>query len=229
MTQNTRILIADDHPMVRSALKQAILDAASDELEILEAASLAAARECLAGGRVDLTLLDLNMPGMDSTLSLSSLRSDFPAVPILVVSATEDARIVAQAMEFGAAGFLPKSAPFGAIGEAVRAVLAGELWFPQVPGDDVDSLEQRLAARIAELTPQQRRVFARVAHGKSNKEIAFDLRIREGTVKAHVSQILMKLGVHSRTEAALVAGRFNGAGVNLNWGGSNGSAVYAGR
>ena len=229
MTQNTRILIADDHPMVRSALKQAILDAASDELEFLEAASLAAAREYLAGGRIDLTLLDLNMPGMDSTLSLGSLRSDFPAVPILVVSATEDARVVAQAMEFGAAGFLPKSAPFGAIGEAVQAVLAGELWFPQVPGDDVDSLDQQLAARVADLTPQQRRVFVMVAHGKSNKEIAFGLRIQEGTVKAHVSQILMKLGVHSRTEAALVAGRFNGAGLNLNWGGDNESAVYAGR
>src|SRR3954467_3333685 len=131
MTQNTRILIADDHPMVRSALKQAIFGGVGEELEILEAATLAAARECLAGGPVALMLLDLNMPGMDSTLSLSSLRSDFPAVPILVVSASEDARVVTQAMEFGAAGFLPKSAPFGAIGEAVQAVLAGELWFPE--------------------------------------------------------------------------------------------------
>jgi DNA-binding NarL/FixJ family response regulator len=227
MTQNTRILIADDHPMVRSALKQAILAATAETLDIVEAASLASARECLAGGPVDLVLLDLNMPGMDSTLSVSALRGDYPAVPILVVSASEDARVVAQAMEFGAAGFLPKSSPFGAIGEAVRAVLAGELWFPEVDRDDVSSQDQQLAARIAELTPQQQRVFAMVAHGKSNKEIAFDLHIQEGTVKAHVSQILLKLGVSSRTEAALVAGRFNGAGVN--WNINSEPAVYAGR
>src|SRR5690349_5357752 len=129
MTQNTRILIADDHPMVRSALKQAILGVLAGPLDLREAASLATARECLACGPIDLLLLDLNMPGMDSTLSLTSLRSEYPAVPILVVSATEEARVVAQAMEFGAAGFLPKSAPFAAIGEAVQAVLAGELWF----------------------------------------------------------------------------------------------------
>jgi DNA-binding NarL/FixJ family response regulator len=213
MDRNTRILIADDHPMVRSVLRQAIAAGASEVFDVLEAASLASVRECLAAGPVDLVLLDLNMPGMESTLSLSSLRSDFPAVPILVVSATEEGRVVAQAMEFGAAGFLPKSAPFGAISEAVNAVLAGELWFPEGVNAVGDSLDQELAARIAELTPQQRRVFVMVAHGKSNKEIAFDLKVQEGTVKAHVSQILTKLGVHSRTEAALVAGRFNGAGI----------------
>jgi DNA-binding NarL/FixJ family response regulator len=227
MAQDTRILIADDHPMVRSALKQAIVGAAGADFEVLEAASLASVRECLAAVPVDLILLDLNMPGMDSILSLSPLRSDFPAVPILVVSATEDARVVAQAMEFGAAGFLPKSAPFGDIAEAVKAVLAGELWFPEGSEPNVDSLDQDLVARIAELTPQQRRVFLMVAHGKSNKEIAFELNIQEGTVKAHVSQILLKLGVNSRTEAALVAGRFNGAGVN--WMTYSESAAYMGR
>lgn len=214
MTQSIRILIADDHPMVRSALKQAIVGASGEDLDVLEAGTLASVRECLTAGPVDLMLLDLNMPGMDSTLSLSSLRSDFPAVPILVVSATAEGRVVAQAMEFGAAGFLPKSAPFSAIGEAVRAVLAGDLWFPEGSGPIADSLDQEFVTRIGDLTPQQRRVFTMVARGKSNKEIAFELNVQEGTVKAHVSQILTKLGVHSRTEAALVAGRFNGAGVN---------------
>src|SRR5262245_7465057 len=223
MDRNTRILIADDHPMVRSALRQEISAGAGEVFEVIEVASLASVRECLAAGPVDLVMLDLNMPGMESTLSLSSLRSDFPAVPILVVSATEEGRIVAQAMEFGAAGFLPKSAPFAAISEAVHAVLAGELCFPEGAHAVGDSLDQELAARIAELTPQQRRVFVMVAHGKSNKEIAFDLKVQEGTVKAHVSQILTKLGVHSRTEAALVAGRFNGAGIG--WGTNREAAV----
>src|SRR5262245_43201573 len=209
MTQSTRILIADDHPMVRPALEQAIGGAAGEALDVVGAGSLAAAAHCPSAGPVELELLDLSVPGMESTLSLSSLRSEFPAVPILVVSATEEGRVVAQAMEFGAAGFLPKSAPFGAISEAVSAVLAGELWFPEGSESFGDSMDQELAMRITELTPQQQRVFGMVAHGKSNKEIAFDLRIQEGTVKAHVSQILLKLGVHSRTEAALVAGRFN--------------------
>lgn len=214
--------------MVRAALRQAIGigESAEAAYEVIEAASLACARECLAAGCIDLVLLDLNMPGMDSTLSLSSLRTDFPAVPILVVSATEEGRVIAQAMEFGAAGFLPKSAPFSAISEAVQAVLAGELWFPDGSEPIVDSLDQELVARITELTPQQRRVFQMVAHGKSNKEIAFELKIQEGTVKAHVSQILMKLGVHSRTEAALVAGRFNGAGVS--WAPESGPAIHSG-
>src|SRR5262245_26799905 len=130
MTAKTRILIADDHPMVRWAARQAIVVGSAEAFDVLEAASLASVRGRLAAAPGDLVLLDLNMPGMVSTLSLSTLRSDFPAVPILVVSATEEGRVVAQAMEFGAAGFLPKSAPFGAIGQAVDAVLAGELWFP---------------------------------------------------------------------------------------------------
>jgi DNA-binding NarL/FixJ family response regulator len=227
MTHNIRILIADDHPMVRSALRQAIVPEAGESFEVIEVASLASVRECLAARQVDLVLLDLNMPGMDSTLSLSGLRSEFPAVPILVVSATEESRVMAQAMEFGAAGFLPKSAPFSAISEAVQAVLAGELWFPDGSGPIVDSLDQELVARIADLTPQQRRVFQMVAHGKSNKEIAFELHIQEGTVKAHVSQILTKLGVHSRTEAALVAGRFNGG--TLSWAPEGGPPLHIGQ
>ncbi len=227
MTQSIRILIADDHPMVRSALRQAIAGDGDDAYEVIEAASLASVRECLAAGCIDLVLLDLNMPGMDSTLSLSSLRSEFPAVPILVVSATEEGRVIAQAMEFGAAGFLPKSAPFSAISEAVRAVLAGELWFPDGSEPIVDSLDQVLVARITELTPQQRRVFAMVAHGKSNKEIAFELKIQEGTVKAHVSQILMKLGGAQSHGGGAGGGAVQRGGVS--WAPDSGPAICIGQ
>lgn len=179
--------------------------------ELLEAGTVRAVREFLAAGRVDLMLLDLNMPGMDVALSLSSLRADFPSVPILIVSAIEDPHVVRQTMELGASGFLPKSAPFAAISEAVRAVLAGELWFPEISGDAVEPFDAQLAARIAELTAQQRRVLMMLAQGKLNKEIAFELHVHEGTVKAHVTQILQKLGVQSRTQAALVAQRLNTA------------------
>ena len=203
----SRVLIADDHPMVRRALSEALIEAFGSAFELLEAGSVAAVRSFLSADRVDLLLLDLYMPGMDGPLSLSSLRADFPSVPILVVSAIEDPLVMRQTMEFGAAGFLPKSAPFGAISEAVGAVLAGDLWFPESSTSDVEPLDAQLAARIAELTPQQHRVFMMLAQGKLNKEIAFELDVHEGTVKAHVTQILQKLGVHSRTQAAIVAQR----------------------
>jgi DNA-binding NarL/FixJ family response regulator len=207
---STRVLIGDDHPMVRRALREALTDAFGSGFEIVEAGSLSAVRDLLHLGQVDLLLLDLQMPGMDSTLSLRALRSEFPAVPILIVSAMEEARVIRQTMELGASGFLPKSAPFTAISEAVTAVLAGDLWFPETPGAAAgDSLDGQLAERIAELTPQQRRVLAMLTQGKPNKEIAFELDVHEGTVKAHVTQILQKLGVHSRTQAALVAERFS--------------------
>lgn len=211
----TRVLIADDHPMVRRALSEALHEALGASFELLEAGSVSAVREYLSAGRVDLLMLDLYMPGMDGALSLSSLRADFPSVPILVVSATEESLVVRQTMEFGASGFLPKSAPFSAIGEAVRAVLDGDLWFPEVSGGGVDPLDAQLVARVAELTPQQHRVFTLLARGKLNKEIAFELEVHEGTVKAHVTQILQKLGVHSRTQAALVAQRLGGSGLRL--------------
>ncbi len=116
-------------------------------------------------------------------------------------------------MELGASGFLPKSAPFTAISEAVRAVLAGDLWFPDAASGAADAFDAQLAARVAELTPQQHRVLVMLAQGKPNKEIAYELDVHEGTVKAHVTQILQKLGVHSRTQAALVAERFAGGTI----------------
>lgn len=212
---NTRVLIADDHPMVRRALSEALLESFGATFEVLEAGSVPAAREALSANNIDLLLLDLSMPGMGGALSLKALRADFPSVPILVVSAMEEPLVVRQAMEFGASGFLPKSAPFSAIGEAVRAVLAGDLWFPATLGEGVEPADEQLAARIAELTPQQHRVFVLLAQGKLNKEIAFELEVTEATVKAHVSQILHKLGVHSRTQAALVAQRLTNPASSL--------------
>lgn len=188
-------------------MREALVESFGPDFELLEAGSIQAARELLAADRIDLLLLDLYMPGMEGAVSLLPLRADFPSVPILVVSAVEEPLIVRQTMEFGASGFLPKSAPFSAISEAVRAVLAGDLWFPEIPDTGAGPSDAQLAGRIAELTPQQQRVFALLAQGKLNKEIAFELDVHEATVKAHVTQILQKLGVHSRTQAALVAHR----------------------
>jgi DNA-binding NarL/FixJ family response regulator len=198
------VLIADDHPMVRRALSESLLQSFGDSFEVFEAGSVLSARETLSTTSVDLLLLDLSMPGMDGARTLQVLRTDFPSVPILVVSAIEEPQVIRQTMELGAAGFLPKSSPFGRITDAVRSVLAGELWFPDLGTPETES-EDPLPARIAELTPQQRCVLELVCQGMHNKEIAAQLHVTEATVKAHVTQILQKLGVRSRTQAALLA------------------------
>lgn len=199
-----RILIADDHPMVRHALKDALQTVLPPSLQVDEAGSVAEAQRRLRADEVDLLMLDLHMPGADGALVLHTMRTNFPTVPVLVVSATEDPAVIRQVAGLGAAGFLPKSAPWASIGEAVTTVLRGELWFPRAtarePGD-----APGLAEKLAILTPQQHRVFLLVAHGKANKEIANELAVTEATVKAHVSHILDKLGVNSRTQAALMA------------------------
>lgn len=199
--RSTRVLIADDHPMVRRALSESLLQSFGESFEVLEAGNVATAREALSTTSVDLLLLDLSMPGMDGARTLQALRTDFPSVPILVVSAIEEPQVIRQTMELGAAGFLPKSSPFATITDAVRAVLAGELWFPHLGAIEPP-------ARLAELTPQQRHVLALVCQGKQNKEIAAELHVTEATIKAHVTQILQKLGVRSRTQAALLARQF---------------------
>jgi len=194
-----RIVIADDHPMVRHALVEAIRD--DSGREFVEAGSVAAVREVLTTKPADLLLLDVNMPGMEGLSGLQRLRREFPSVPVLIVSASEDAGTTRRALELGASGFLPKSAPLQAIAEAVNAVLQGEIWVPpQSYAEPVATTDS-----MGQLTQQQCRVLALLSEGKQNKEIAYDLAITEATVKAHVSQILRKLGVQTRTQAAVMA------------------------
>lgn len=211
MAHAIRVVIADDHPLVRRALA-ASLDQVLSGAEITEVGSLPEATAALERGDTDLLLLDLQMPGMSGLASLAALRSAYPAVPILVVSANEDPLIMREVLEFGASGFLPKSTPVAEIGAAVAAILAGGIWLPEAASVAyLDESESELAQGIAELTPQQRRVLILLTDGKSNKQIAFELAVTEATVKAHLSQIFRKLGVRSRTQAVISARRLTRA------------------
>ncbi|AXQ31031.1 DNA-binding response regulator [Solimonas sp. K1W22B-7] len=197
-----RLIIADDHPLMRAA----VLHALRDDLEggcVFEAASFGELEAALAAApQLDLVLLDLQMPGAQGFSSLLYLRGERPELPVLIVSASEQPRTLQRARQFGAAGFVPKSAPIGEIRGAVRRVLEGELSFPpQAAGRDAADAE--LAARLAQLTPQQLRVLMCMADGRLNKQIAYDLGLAENTVKVHVTAILRKLGCHGRTQAAL--------------------------
>ncbi|MDE0780497.1 MAG: response regulator transcription factor [Alphaproteobacteria bacterium] len=211
MTANAIIVIADDHPLMRDALRQTIAQDLSDAV-FHEASSLAEAEASIRSfGEPDLVLLDLHMPGMRGFTGLAYLRSLFPQTPIAMISASTDSLIMRRAIDFGAAGFIPKSAPTDDIRTAVREILAGNSWLPANVSDvpETAAKDAQLAARLATLTPQQLRVLAMLSDGKLNKQIAYDLGISEATVKSHVSAVLQKLNVNSRTQAVILAGRLN--------------------
>jgi len=202
-----RILVADDHPLMRAALRQAVSDSLPGATTI-QASRFSEVETALHDiPDVDAVLLDLHMPGMNGLIGLVLLRSEFPALPVIVVSAMEDAATVQRCMQYGASGFVPKSAPVNRLGEAIQAVIDGAIWVPPVDAAEGSTDDRDVAARVAGLTPQQLRVLAGIAEGKLNKQIAYEMGVVETTVKAHVTVILRRLGVVSRTQAAIVAAR----------------------
>lgn len=206
-------IIVDDHPLFRGALRQALTVPFSDA-EIIEAATLDELVAHLENGRdTDLVLLDLAMPGVQGFSGLLLIRAQYPAIPVVIVSASEDPETIRRAMDFGASGFVPKSQPVERIREAVERVLSGDVWTP--PGFDLtgtgDKEQRDLAARLAALTPQQVRVLMMLGEGLLNKQIAYKLNVSEATIKAHVSAILQKLGVDSRTQAVIAIGKLGTA------------------
>jgi DNA-binding NarL/FixJ family response regulator len=208
---NYEVLIVDDHPLYRLALKGAIAAACAGS-DVFEADSVAGLFEALERHpRVDLLLLDLNLPGAYGFNTLAHLRGSRPELPVIVVSASDDPATMRRALAFGAQGFVSKSADATAIGRNVQAVLRGEVVTPpglgpaSQPGADADALQ--IAQRMAQLTPQQFRVLGMVCAGRLNKQIGHDLQITEATVKAHMTLVLRKLGAANRTQAVLLAGK----------------------
>ena len=204
-----RVLIIDDHSLVRDGMRS-LLEISFPDCDILEAGALAEAIEVLSqGDEVDMVLLDLNIPDVSRFSGLTALRDSFPSIPIVMVSGQLDRITVREALAAGAAGFVPKSLKRQAIIEALQQVLEGEIYVPEILGDDDDaSREQALTlARIDTLTPQQKIVLGHLVNGKLNKQIAYELDVSMTTVKAHVSAILQKLHAYSRTHAVILANR----------------------
>jgi DNA-binding NarL/FixJ family response regulator len=199
----SRIIIVDDHPLFRAALRQTLIGVSVEEAGDLPAlnAALEADRDC------DLVLLDLNMPGAHGFSGLLLLRAQYPEVPVMIISAVEDPQIIRRTFELGAAGYLPKSAGPAEIRAAIDTVLSGGIAVPDGVGLGAGDEQTALVRRLATLTPQQIRVLMMLSDGLMNKQIAFELAISEATVKAHVSSILQKLDVDSRTQAVIAAAR----------------------
>jgi DNA-binding NarL/FixJ family response regulator len=209
-----RFIIVDDHPLFRGALSQALSDAFADA-EVLQAGSLDELTQRLAtAGEIDLILLDLTMPGVHGVSGLLYLRAEHPEVPVVIVSASDDPGTIRQCLDCGASGFIPKSQPVEAMRDAIRKIMDGEVWLPtDVDLTNVPSGETaELVSRMSTLTPQQVRVLMMLGEGLLNKQIAFKLGVSEATIKAHVSAILQKLGVDSRTQAVIAINKIGGSG-----------------
>jgi DNA-binding NarL/FixJ family response regulator len=204
-----RLIIADDHPLFRGALREAVTGLIKGA-DIAEAGNFdELTRRLEKGGEIDLILLDLAMPGVRGFSGLIFLRAQHPSVPVVVVSASDDASVIRRCMDFGASGFIPKTLGIDQMRGAIMRVLNGEVWTPpevNLSGGG-DAEVSALVAKLATLTPQQVRVLMMLSEGLLNKQIAYELSVSEATVKAHVSAILQKLGVESRTQAVIAAAR----------------------
>jgi DNA-binding NarL/FixJ family response regulator len=204
-----KFVIADDHPLFRGALKQA-LAGVSNVATILEAGDFDSAKAIVAGNDdIDLVLLDLAMPGAAGLSGLISLRGINAAVPLVVVSAHDDPETIRRSLELGASGFISKSASMEEIRAAVETVLGGGVTAPAGVdlGVERDPEMSDLIKRLQSLTPQQTRVLGMLAEGLLNKQIAYELGVSEATIKAHVSAVLHKLAVDSRTQAVILLSR----------------------
>jgi DNA-binding NarL/FixJ family response regulator len=203
------LVIADDHPLFRGALREAVVGLFK-RVEIIESASFDDVVRLLeTGADVDLILLDLTMPGVRGFSGLIYLRAQYPSVPVVIVSANDDPAVIRRCIQFGGAGFVPKTLGIDMIRTAVTRVLDGGIWMPPdvdvVAAPDPESAD--LVTRLGSLTPQQIRVLMMLSEGLLNKQIAFELNVSEATVKAHVSAILQKLHVESRTQAVIAAAK----------------------
>lgn len=149
-------------------------------------------------------MLDLHMEDSSGLSALMDLRQDFPALPIVIVSASEEPRVYAAAKQLGAAGFVPKSAGLDDMRKSLAAVRDGDRSFPANDGREDEDL-----TRMASLTPAQRRILGAIRQGLLNKQIAYEHDISEATVKAHITAIFRKLGVSNRTQAVLLAAKLD--------------------
>ncbi|MBB1270372.1 response regulator transcription factor [Shewanella sp. SR44-3] len=200
------MVIADDHPLFRNALRQA-LGQSFNTVDWHEADSASALESILEkhAEQCDLILLDLQMPGSHGYSTLIHLRSHYPHIPVIVISAHEDANTISRAIHYGSSGFIPKSASLDTLSQALNSVLQGDIWLPD--GFVAKEIEQdenaQIANKLSDLTPQQYKVLNMFAEGLLNKQIAYDFGVSEATIKAHATAIFRKLGVRNRTQAVI--------------------------
>ncbi len=219
-TELSKVLIVDDHPLFRVALSSAISTGYPNS-ETREVASIEDAIDALDCDRnFDVALLDLNLPGVNGFDGLLRLRAEYPRLPILVVSGLENKATIQAALSYGAAGFLPKSHGGDTLTQAIDTVLQGDVYSPETVEQDSDVVPElaeqkaQLIEKMLSLTPQQLKVLYMLREGLLNKQIAHELAVGSSTVKKHVSEILRKLDVYSRTQAVIEVSKLDHADMS---------------
>ncbi len=205
-----KIIIADDHPLFRDAL-ETILRRSFRGIELISTDCFSALQRAVTKeDDSDLILLDLHMPGAVGFSALHYLGLQCPHIPVAMISASEAPDVMTKALQFGAAGFIPKSAKVEVIASAITKIVAGERWLPegvQARCNHLDCSETDFNERIAALTPKQFRILMMLSEGNLNKQMANEICVSEATIKAHLTEVYKKLGVHNRTQAATIAAR----------------------
>ncbi len=208
-----KLLVVEDHALVREGLVQTLRQLDVD-VDVFDVADFDGANTLLRQGQIfDLVVLDLGLPGLDGLSCLKNFRRRYPAMPVVILSAFDDAQTVSKAMKCGAAGFVSKSYSSERLLAVLRDVLAG-----QIPMADMSTVATTAASpnpSIGEeaepadygLTERQAEVLSLMACGKSNRDIAGLFGLSEGTVKIHLTAIFKALGVSSRTQAMVVVSR----------------------
>jgi len=212
-----KLLVVEDHALVREGLVR-LLGQIEEEVRVFDSADFESALAMLdSEGEFDLLLLDLALPGIDGFAGLDILRKRYPAMPVAVVSAFDDTPTITRVMNLGASGFIPKAFSGEALLSAVGEVLAGNIFRPNGNGqqssrmDDATPLPPyRVNVQPEEvgLTSRQAQVLALMVRGLSNRDIAEQLDLSEGTVKIHVTAVFKALGVNSRTQALVAVARY---------------------
>lgn len=198
-----KILVVDDHSLFREGLCY-VLNELEDQVSILEASGFEQAMQHVAANPdLDLVLLDLNMPGEDGFTALDTLTKTYPAMPVIILSASTRHGDIKRALDAGAMGYIPKDTTSTVMLNAVRLVLSGGIYTPPDIAQQFGSNQND--SNVPVLTPRQSQVLAKLIQGHSNKVIASQMNLAEATVKMHVTSIMRSLGVSNRTQAAMAA------------------------
>ena len=217
-------LIVEDHPLFGDALAMTLQSVSGIE-DVTHTESFGDAHRRLEDGqRFDVILLDLNLPDVDGLEGLIALRRIAPQIPILLVTSVDETRVIRASLAAGAAGFVPKHSRRDIFRAAFQALAAGEVYAPDLPTDaEMDAMPPSASdaaiRRLSQLTRQQAKILDLICEGKMNKQIAHELAIAETTVKAHVTAIMRKMGVSSRTQAVLMARDAKMTGLLIDGGG----------
>lgn len=197
-----KAIVADDHPLFRSAMSQALSTILSSD--ILEAEDFAQTLTLLEQNTdIELVFLDLKMPGNQGLLGLTRLRSLFPDVLVIIVSAEEQQQTIKKCIGCGACAYIPKSTPLPLMAQAIEQVRQGETWVPVEMLHGVED-DNSILSKFELLTPHQLKVLTMIADGLLNKQIAYEMGISESTIKQHASAILHRLEVNNRTQAGIL-------------------------